>query len=85
VESGMLITRIPNVLRRPVESALANIASLTKKQIKRLKHARAGTKNSLLFLNIISESKQLVMQAVNLYKAHRDFINYKAIAVGVKK
>ena len=54
---------------------LENIVRINKKQIKRLKNAEVGTKNSMLFLNIISESKHLVLQAVNLYKSHRDFIN----------
>jgi phosphate/sulfate permease len=51
------------------------IIQMNKKQIKRLKNAEVGTKNSMLFLNLISESKQLILQAVNLYKSHRDFIN----------
>ena len=54
---------------------LENVVRINKKQIKRLKNAEVGTKNSMLFLNIISESKHLVLQAVNLYKSHRDFIN----------
>ena len=59
------------------QSYLDNIARINKKQFKRLKNAKAGTKNSILFLNLISESKQMILQAVNLYKSHRDFINYK--------
>jgi len=58
------------------QSYLDNIVRINKKQFKRLKHAKAGTKNSMLFLNLVSESKQMVLQAVNLYKSHRDFINY---------
>ena len=54
---------------------LENIIRINKKQIKRLKNAEVGTKNSMLFLNIISESKHLILQAVNLYKSHRDFIS----------
>ncbi len=58
------------------QSYLENIVRINKKQFKRLKNAKAGTKNSMLFLNLVSESKQMVLQAVNLYKSHRDFINY---------
>lgn len=58
------------------QSYLDNVIRINKKQFKRLKNAKAGTKNSMLFLNLISESKQMVLQAVNLYKSHRDFINY---------
>ncbi len=50
---------------------------LNKSQIKRIKNAKVGTKNSLLFLNIVNESKHLVLHAVNLYKSHRDFIDSK--------
>ena len=58
------------------QAYLDNIVRINKKQFKRLKNAKAGTKNSMLFLNLVSESKQMVLQAVNLYKSHRDFINY---------
>ncbi len=58
------------------QSYLDAIVRINKKQFKRLKNAKAGTKNSMLFLNLISESKQMILQAVNLYKSHRDFINY---------
>lgn len=56
---------------------LQTIVKANKTQIKRLKNGVVGTKNSMLYLNILSESKQLVLQAVNLYKSHRDFISYK--------
>jgi phosphate/sulfate permease len=56
---------------------LLKIEMLNKKQLKRLKKAETGTKNSMLYLNLIGESKRLVLQAVNLYKSHRDFINYR--------
>ena len=48
-----------------------------KKQIKRIKNSVVGTKNSILFMNIINESKNLSLQAVNLYKSQRDFVDYK--------
>jgi len=48
-----------------------------KKQIKRIKNNIVGTKNSVLFMNIINESKHLALQAVNLYKSQRDFVDYK--------
>ena len=57
------------------QSYLDNIVRINKKQFKRLKNAKAGTKNSMLFLSLISESKTMILQAVNLYKSHRDFIN----------
>ena len=53
------------------------IESSNKKQIKRIKNAVVGTKNSILFMNIINESKHLALNAVNLYKSQRDFVDYK--------
>ncbi len=52
------------------------IADYRKKQIKRIKKEEVGTKNSLLYLNILNESKNLVLNAVNLLKAQRDFITF---------
>lgn len=58
------------------QSYLNRIEQINKKQLKRLKNAETGTKNSMLYLNLINESKRMVLQAVNLFKSHRDFINY---------
>ncbi len=44
-----------------------------KKQVKRIKAKEAGTRNSMLFLGILTESKNLLLQIVNLIKSHRDF------------
>ena len=48
-----------------------------KNQIKRIKNAVVGTRNSILYLNIINESKHLALHAGNLYKSQRDFVDYK--------
>ncbi len=64
-----------DVILKFSQQYLENIVRINKRQIKRLKNAEAGTKNSMLYLNIISESKHFVLKAVNLYKSHRDFIN----------
>lgn len=45
-----------------------------KDQVKRIKNHEAGTKNSLLYLNILAETKNLSLFILNLFKAHRDFI-----------
>ncbi|MDR0418980.1 MAG: inorganic phosphate transporter, partial [Prevotellaceae bacterium] len=44
-----------------------------KKQVKRIKAEETGTRNSILYLSILNESKNLVLQSVNLFKALRDF------------
>ncbi|MDO9512744.1 MAG: inorganic phosphate transporter [Bacteroidales bacterium] len=45
-----------------------------KAQIKRIKSGEAGTRNSVLYLNILTESKNLLLNTINLYKSQRDFI-----------
>jgi len=41
-----------------------------------IKREEAGTKNSLLFLNTLTESKNLILNSINILKAQRDFVNY---------
>lgn len=53
------------------------VQKISKAQIKRLKEGTVGTKNSILYLNIVNESKNLILQVVNLFKSQRDFTNYK--------
>lgn len=53
---------------------LNQIASMKKKQIKLIKTEMVGTRNTLLYLNVLSETKNLVLYAVNMVKSHRDFI-----------
>jgi len=57
------------------QKLLKFIDTLQKKQVKRIKANEVGTRNSILFLGILSESKNLVLQSLNVLKAHRDFIN----------
>jgi len=53
---------------------LEHLDKLQKKQVKMIKHEEAGTKNSLLFFNTISETKSLLLNTVNIIKAQRDFV-----------
>ena len=53
---------------------LEHLDKLQKKQVKMIKHEEAGTKNSLLFFNTISETKSLMLNTVNIIKAQRDFV-----------
>lgn len=55
---------------------LEMIDQTRKAQIKRIKNNEAGTKNSLLYLNMLSETKNLLLFMVNLFKSHRDFVIY---------
>ncbi|MBA7556575.1 hypothetical protein ES705_49289 [subsurface metagenome] len=53
---------------------LERLDKLQKKQVKMIKREEAGTKNSLLFFNTISETKSLLLNTVNIIKSQRDFV-----------
>jgi len=55
-------------------SILDLISKMKKKQIKYIKTELVGTRNTLLYLNLLSESKNLVLYGINMVKAHRDFL-----------
>ncbi|MFW6019540.1 MAG: inorganic phosphate transporter [Bacteroidales bacterium] len=55
---------------------LEQLKQSRKNQIKRIKHQDTGKKNSMLYLNILQETKNLSLYSVNLIKAHRDFVIY---------
>jgi len=56
------------------QSILNLIARIKKKQIRFIKAEQVGTRNTLLYLNLLSESKNLVLYTVNMVKSHRDFV-----------
>ncbi|MCD4736336.1 MAG: inorganic phosphate transporter, partial [Bacteroidales bacterium] len=56
--------------------ALKQIAATRKNQIKRIKANEVGTRNSILYLDLLSEIKNLLLYCINLLKSHRDFVNY---------
>ncbi|MFA8433964.1 MAG: anion permease [Marinifilaceae bacterium] len=49
------------------------IRKCRKEQIKRIKNASVGTRNSVLFLGILNETKNLTLFSGNVLKASRDF------------
>jgi Na+/phosphate symporter len=51
-----------------------NLKELEKNQIKRIKNNQVSTRNSILYFNIISETKSLLLNLINVVKAQRDFI-----------
>lgn len=60
---------------------LAYLKELKKKQVKLIQAEQVGTRNSLLYFNMLAETKNLLLFTVNMLKAHRDFIRYKDIPV----
>lgn len=56
------------------QSILNLIAKIKKKQIKLIKSEMAGTRIILMYLNLLSESKNLILHSLNMVKSHRDFL-----------
>ncbi|MBN1819226.1 MAG: phosphate permease, partial [Prolixibacteraceae bacterium] len=50
------------------------LAVYEKAQIKRIKGQLVNTRNSLLFFNTLTETKNMLLHFINLIKAYRDFI-----------
>ena len=48
-------------------------SKLNKRQIKRVKGSQSTTRSSILFLNLVNESKIITLQSSNLMKSHRNF------------
>ncbi len=51
------------------------IESIRKNQIKRIKKGVSGTKATILYLDVLTETKNLILQTGNILKAYRDFTN----------
>jgi hypothetical protein len=58
------------------QKLLAVLDVIRKNQVKRIRNNEVGTRNSLLFLNVLAESKSLLLQLINLLKAQRDFSEF---------
>ncbi len=55
---------------------LDSFTKLKKRQLKRIKNKETGMKNTTIYLNTLTESKNLVLYTINLLKAQRDFVVY---------
>ncbi|MCD4681552.1 MAG: inorganic phosphate transporter [Bacteroidales bacterium] len=66
-----------NIILQKQQTLLDLIQTSNRNQLKRIKNAESGTKNSLLYLNILSETKNLILYAINLLKSQRDFAQYQ--------
>ncbi len=66
-------TEIDDIIAKQLD-IIKMIEQINKKQIKRIKNQEAGTKNSLMYLGILGEFKNILFYTVNLLKSQRDFI-----------
>ncbi len=55
------------------QTILTAIESYRLNQIKRIKNKDVGSKNSILYMDILAETKNICLHIVNLYKSYRDF------------
>ena len=69
-------SKIPDLIEQQ-QNILNKIKDGRKKQIKRIKNDEAGTRNSILYLGILNEIKNFLLQSINLVKAQRDFVEYQ--------
>ncbi|HDR51108.1 MAG TPA: phosphate permease [Mariniphaga anaerophila] len=65
--------QIPDLIKQR-DNLLVLLEEMEISQIKRIKARAVNTRNSVLFFNTISETKNMLLHAINLIKAHRDFI-----------
>ncbi len=57
-----------------------SIAEAIKRQLKRIKNRETSTRSSMLYLNILSETKTLVLQSRNLLKSQRYFLDNQSVS-----
>lgn len=60
-------------IRHRKTSVLSLLDALKRKQLKRIKRQEVSTGNSILYLNILTETKNLILFSGNLVKANRNF------------
>ncbi|MBN2681198.1 MAG: inorganic phosphate transporter [Bacteroidales bacterium] len=58
------------------QDVLAKIQETRRRQIKRIKSSKTSTKLAMLYLNILHESKNMLLFGINLLKSQRDFATY---------
>ena len=61
-------------IRNSQNDLLNVLQKIRKEQIKRIKRKEVGTRNSVLFLSLLAETKNITLHIINLLKSHRDFV-----------
>lgn len=55
---------------------ITKLEEIERAQIKRIKRKEVNTKNSMLYFNLIAETKNILLNAINLAKSQRDFVMF---------
>ncbi|MGM0622247.1 MAG: inorganic phosphate transporter [Bacteroidota bacterium] len=58
------------------DDLIDNLVKMEKSQINRIKAKEVNTRNSMLFFNTVTETKNLLLHFVNAMKAYRDFVQF---------
>lgn len=66
-------TMVPRVIEKQQE-ILFLLNEARKNEVRRIKSQAESTRNAILYLAILNETKNLMLQTLNLLKAQRDFI-----------
>ena len=74
-DSNYEVSEIEKALEKQ-KDLLKSLRKFRKEQIKRIKAEKVGTRNSVLYLGILNETKNLTLHAGNLLKASRDFSGF---------
>ncbi|MGI6341944.1 MAG: inorganic phosphate transporter [Bacteroidales bacterium] len=61
-------------LQKQRDGIIELCGKLTKKQIKRVKSNESGTRNTILFLHVLNETKYISLQSSNLMKSQRNMM-----------
>ncbi|MDA0196569.1 MAG: inorganic phosphate transporter [Bacteroidetes bacterium] len=62
------------IIQNKQEIGLIMIDKFKRNQIKRIKSNLVGTRNSILYFNLLSELKSILFYSINLLKSHRDVV-----------
>ncbi|QZE12835.1 inorganic phosphate transporter [Halosquirtibacter laminarini] len=63
------------------DQIVENMLELERMQIRRIKAKEVNTRNSVLYFNILSESKNILFHTVNVIKAYRDLVKNSREAI----
>ena len=63
-----------DIIVKKQHSILDQISKIRKNQVKRIKDMEIQTRRSLLFMDILAETKNLILYSINVLKSQRDFI-----------
>lgn len=66
------------------QNILNEIGNIKKNHLKRIKSTVVGTRNTLLYFEILAETKNLLLFTVNMLKAQRDFLKENTIYTAKK-